>query len=387
MSVYALIGMAIAPTIGPIVLTVLKVVCLALLSFFNIQFITVGTTINKVISERVLKRLSDSKSSWTTNKEIEGSNITIGEGLMINTQFKVIGWIVKNTTSTQFGTETNTMIYMLCTIASRKQLVDPVESEEPLKQKKIEGTSKTLWGHPWHKHWHEETIPQERYITTPSQLKIVDNISKEISVGGCFMIYGPPGTGKSNIANMVAQNLSNNNENCKPFLIKGYNPTKPGNFLQELLSKCPPSKETPVIIVFDEFDKLVQNIEDGIKEPEHFTIEVTSKDSFAPYLDRIASIPNVIVIASSNELSEWWEEVTRKYITRPGRFVCKYSLDPLSIEDAERCFHMGKEIYNHDDLVLPNFKSISHLVTIATLSNAFKRCHGDNEEFQKLINK
>lgn len=391
MNVYAIIGMTIASAFAsiliPILFTVGKVVSLAILSLFNIQFVTLGSTINKVLCDRALKRLSESNSSWAPNKEIEGKEITIGDGLVFNTQFKIVAWIVKNTTPTQYGTETNTTIYMLCKLAGRKQLLDPEKTEESNKKVKIEGSIKTLWGQMWHKQWHEEESSQETFIQTPSQTKIVESISKEISFGGCFLVHGSPGTGKTNIANMVQQRLFNCDNKCKPILVKGYNPTKPGNFLQEVLSKCTPTKETPVIISFDEFDKCVQLIEGGIKEPEHFTIEVTSKDTFAPYLDAIAKIPYLIIIATSNESLVWWDHDERKYITRQGRFVNKYSLEPLSIEDAEECFHVGKKIYNLPDLVLPNFKAMSHLVTIAILSDAFKRCHGNDDEFQKRINK
>jgi hypothetical protein len=387
MTSYAIIGMAISPILVPFLLTVGKVACLAVLSLFNIQFVTLGTTINKVICDRALKRLSESNSSWAPNKEIDGKEITIGDGLVCNTQFKIIGWIVKNTTPTQYGTETNTTFYMLCRVAGRKQLLEPEKAEETDKKVKIEGSVKTLWGHAWHKKWHEEEPSQEKYITTPSQTRIVDNISKEISFGGCFLVHGSPGTGKTNIANMVQQHLFNCDNKCKPIIVRGYNPTKPGNFLQEVLSKCTPTEETPVIITFDEFDKVVQPIQDGIKEPEQFAIEVTTKDTFAPYLDKIATIPYLIVIATSNETLEWWDHIERKYITRPGRFVGKYSMEPLSIEDAEECFNIGKKIYNLPDLVLPNFKSMSHLVTIAILSDAFKRCHGNDDEFQKRISK
>lgn len=387
MDSYAFIGMTIMPILIPFLLTVGKVICLAILSLFNIQFITLGTTINKALCDRALKRLSESKSSWAPNKEIEGKEITIGDGLVCNTQFKIVTWIVKNTTSTQHGTQTNTTIYMLCKPAGRIQLLDPEKTEESDKKVKLEGSIRTLWGNPWYKQWHEEEASQETFIQTPSQTKIVESISKEISFGGCFLVHGSPGTGKTNIANMVQQRLFNCDNKCKPILIKGYNPTKPGNFLQEVLSKCTPTKETPVIISFDEFDKWVQLIEDGIKEPEQYTIEVTSKDSFASYLDAIAIIPYLIVIATSNQSLDWWDYVDRKYITRQGRFVNKYSLEPLSIEDAEECFNVGKKIYNLPDLVLPNFKSMTHLVTIAILSDAFKRCHGNDDEFQKRINK
>jgi energy-coupling factor transporter ATP-binding protein EcfA2 len=383
-SFYALCVMAVAAQITPLLFSVLKIVCLLILSFFNIHFITISTTINKETTNRVMKHLTASKLLWSMNKEIDGSNIKPGNGLIIDIENMVIGWIVLNISSTQFGTETSTTIYLLCSIANRTRLIKPIESEETNKQPKIEANIATQFGNPWNKQFHEIQISQESFITTPSQNNIVINISEQIHLGGCYLIYGPPGTGKSNIINMVAQRISKNN-NCKPVIIKGYNFTNPGSFIQEVLSKYTPSKETPVLLSLDELCDIIRKIEKGIDQPEHFTVEVISKDMLAPYFDYIAKIDYLIVIATSNETIEWWNDLNRAYITRPGRFVEKFLLKPLSSQDVKACFNEGKKIYKQPDLILPKDLLTNKLITIATLSNAFKRCGGKNEKFKKLL--
>ena len=383
-SFYALCVMAIAPQITPFLFLVLKIVCLLILSFFNIYFVTISSTINKETTNRVMKHLCASKLSWTMNKEIDGSNIKPGSGLIIDIENMVIGWIILNVTSTQFGTETSTTIYLLCSTTNSARLVEPIESEETNKQPKIEGIQVTQFGNPWNKQFHEIQMSQDIYITTSSQNNIVIDISEQIHLGGCYLIYGPPGTGKSNIINMVAQHISKKNK-CKPVIIKGYNFTNPGCFIQELLSKYTPSKETPVLLSLDELCVIIRKVEKGIKPPDQFTVEVVSKDTLAPYLDSIANIPYLIVIGTSNETIEWWDEVNRIYITRPGRFVEKYLLKPLSSLDVKACFNEGKKIYNLPNLILPKDLLTNKLITIATLSNAFKRCSGNNEKFRKLL--
>ena len=63
------------------------------------------------------------------------------------------------------------------------------------------------------------------------------------------------------------------------------------------------------------------------------------------------------------------------YIIRDGRFSHVVELNELTANDASECFHDGCKKYDMD-VAVPDFGS-REPITLAQLSNAFYRCHGD----------
>ena len=81
-----------------------------------------------------------------------------------------------------------------------------------------------------------------------------------------------------------------------------------------------PTPQKPLVIVFDEFDMVLEKIHVGIPPHKNIPIAVSDKPSWNHLLDSIqrGMYPNIILILTSNRAPEYIHSLDPSYI-RKGR--------------------------------------------------------------------
>lgn len=139
------------------------------------------------------------------------------------------------------------------------------------------------------------------------------------------IIYGDPGLGKSQVAMLLNREMSNYG-NYEPTTVVA-DPTSRGLTVNDIV--YPPQNESPVIVLFNEYDRVVKNAEESPELTSDGVSIACNKTSLLNALDRINAMKNVILIATMNAKIE---SLAPAY-TRKGRFDIQYYAtgDPIEI--------------------------------------------------------
>lgn len=136
------------------------------------------------------------------------------------------------------------------------------------------------------------------------------------------IIKGPTKCGKSTTARYLAYELKK--LGYSPIVVSGFSPSIPGMILSLLNNEFERAEQSPMILVLDEYDQLVdsigknkseeQELDEETKAPnqaEQETCDTTMKESrrscytcnksmFCTFMDRLAALSNLIVVATTN---------------------------------------------------------------------------------------
>ncbi len=137
------------------------------------------------------------------------------------------------------------------------------------------------------------------YDYNKNQKSIAKDITEYYSVynKACVYLYGKVGVGKTYLAYLLCKEL--NGTLCDTF-----NPTSPGDYLQDLYSYTQPSKEKPLILLLDEVDITLTSIHnDKVYKHKNVPVQIHDKVTWNNFLDKIGMgiYPNIILILSSNK--------------------------------------------------------------------------------------
>lgn len=129
-------------------------------------------------------------------------------------------------------------------------------------------------------------------------------------------LYGPPGRGKSLVGILLANAYKGSYCNTMK-------PWQPGDSISALYSEVEPTKEAPLILVFDEFDTALLRIHEGIEPHKSLPIQVADKTGWNLMLDeiQIGMYPHLILLITSNKPPSFIESLDPSYI-REGRVDC-----------------------------------------------------------------
>lgn len=141
--------------------------------------------------------------------------------------------------------------------------------------------------------------------------KIIEHYKKKRHT--VVYIYGPPGTGKSMIASLLAEKLNGS-------LCNTLKPWQPNDTIDILHSDVEPTKNKPLIIVFDEVDSALLKIHEGIPQHNKIPTMVSDKTGWNHMLDEIqrGMYPNIILLMTSNRTPEFINGLDSSYM-REGR--------------------------------------------------------------------
>jgi len=171
--------------------------------------------------------------------------------------------------------------------------------------------------------WEKRKLQFQKKISSPQQNDIIASIRQFYTANqqGVFFIGGPPGTGKSTLLYLMG------NEYIGSQICKQYKPSDPGDHFETLYTAVSPTKESPLIVLLDEIDILLNDIcskEDkggGIERHRYIPIEIFNKPTYNSFFDDINNhiYPNVIFLLTSNYTKEELDEKYSPCFLRKGR--------------------------------------------------------------------
>ena len=229
-------------------------------------------------------------------------------------------------------------VYLIATKASYDSLINPTEDESDeedsilLKSQPLEKLSKTItiWArtgsyqNPW---FRKREKPIEE-VASGQQAVVIEKIlehykKKRHTVA---FIYGPPGTGKSMLGPLLAERVSGT-------MCNTLKPWQPNDTLDAIHSEVDPTKNKPLIIIFDEIDLALIKIHEGIPPHSKIPTMVMDKTGWNHMLDEVqrGMYPNIILLMTSNRGPEFIKNLDSSYM-REGRVDLTFKMTELMIK-------------------------------------------------------
>ena len=129
-----------------------------------------------------------------------------------------------------------------------------------------------------------------------------------------IFLHGPPCTGKSILGLLLADAYGSSY--CNAFA-----PWEPGDTIGCLMDEVEPTKDKPLIIVWEEIDIQLALIHQGIQPHKNIPILVRNKSAWNTLLDKIqlGIYPNIILLLTSNMSITRINQTLDESYLRPGR--------------------------------------------------------------------
>jgi hypothetical protein len=269
-----------------------------------------GLTLHYVTSTEMVKKIQ----TEVKNSSMIDEN---GKAKWFFVSWKYIGSIV--------DIEKRTVIYIICT----KKTYEELTSITFEKDSGTEIKTVPLWersGTFWWLEYKKRDLNLTNFHPSKNQEIIIQNIKKyyEEKTHGVFFIYGKPGSGKSMCGLLTAKLLNGS-------IVRTFQPTQPNDNIASLYASISPSKNNPLIIIFDEVDIMFEKIYSGkINQHRDIPTEIYDKPSLNQFLDTIdlgVLYPYLVIIMTSNLSGEQIEESYDPSYIRKGRVTERYILD------------------------------------------------------------
>ena len=167
-------------------------------------------------------------------------------------------------------------------------------------------------------------------LVSPEQKFIIDGIERMVetsyrngfSYGGFFMVNGCTGSGKSTLGRFLAHRLNANF--CDDFRL-----TEPGYNLYQLLQTVEATRETPLVLVLEEFDRDLERVhKEQVEAHKWLSTSISDKASWNTFADQLVDNPNLIVLATTNRTKEWFDSMDESYL-RTGRMNRIFTLSQV----------------------------------------------------------
>ena len=284
---------------------------------FGIKYYTLS---DNDICMRITKRLKDNTSE--VGNDEKGTGYSIGY------------WYLAHISS-KYRDEIE--IWMITTDASYKHLIREMDEEEPnipVNDQVITNTANTVMKPPvptksgkaidiynrfgsYSNLWYRKRpIKNFDYQPRPDQAILMKQIQELYATKKAVTIFlhGPPCTGKSIMGLLLADAYGSSY--CNAFA-----PWEPGDTIGCLMDEVEPTKDKPLIIVWEEIDIQLALIHQGIEPHKNIPILVRNKSLWNTLLDKIqlGIYPNIILLLTSNmDVKKINQTLDESYL-RPGR--------------------------------------------------------------------
>lgn len=234
-----------------------------------------------------------------------------------------IGYVMDSTSSGQYGTSSNIEIYIMTTNKYYNSLTIHNAGDEP------DGAPETVEifdriGNYFNLRYTKRKLDVKKYSPRKNQQPAIDKIIGHYKTNSSTVafLHGEPGSGKSMISLLIAKEL-------KGSLCDTFNPTDPGDDIALIYNKVCPTKDSPLVLVFEEVDIMIGNIHyDKMNVSKHNPIQCKNKTEFNRFMDRIdrGIFPNLLLIMTSNKAPEFIDLLDQSYI-REGRVNLRIKID------------------------------------------------------------
>jgi len=138
---------------------------------------------------------------------------------------------------------------------------------------------------------------------------------------GRFIISGLPGCGKSISSRVFAHKVGGT-------LCPYYNPTKPRVRLDDIIESAQFSRDNPIIIVMEEFDKCLEKFIYADPSMERNMVELGTKSDWTDFLDHLQFRPDIVLIMITNRSYAELDELDKTHfqgaLLRPGRITDRF---------------------------------------------------------------
>lgn len=141
------------------------------------------------------------------------------------------------------------------------------------------------------------------------------------------LLLGKHGVGKSDTAKFVLTKLGNYGIN--PLIVYGYDMTAPGVSMNDVWG-IHASKENPVIIVFNEFDKACEHADKNESNLKGLRSLAQNKTAMDDLLDRLECEPYFIMILTSNREYDYFSKNYPAFI-RQGRIDYAFTMSQKKV--------------------------------------------------------
>lgn len=138
------------------------------------------------------------------------------------------------------------------------------------------------------------------------------------------ILHGEKGVGKSMIPILLAKNLAQRSENVddsKIIFCDTHKPTDPGDSFQNLYIRADPSRHSPLVVVFEEFDGMIHHIHHNtVRSHNDITTAIYDKSTWNQFFDRFdrGYFPWTILLMTTNQHPDHIHRLDESYI-RKGR--------------------------------------------------------------------
>jgi len=309
-----------------------------LLRLFGITFTKLDSITSRTYTDNLAKLVI--KKGKYMSKYMKDGEIIPGKGFFFLKKPFIVGWMAISIMTSDRCNQINYEIYYISFI----DLVDILEKKDTKGEE--EEMEVNLWepdGHPWCSNFIKTDTYKEPLFIPHKKLideivQIYKTISKHSLDGSAYLgvfLYGIPGLGKSTLGKNLALCFGTN-------LLKRYNPTRPGPNINSFFKNVKFTKEKPVIIMIDEYDRIVKSCyEESVKRSTEYYQEVYDKNTLNNFIDSLTEKKGVILLCTSNNDKDWFDSNDCSSAIRCGRFSVRRELDLLTSDEVDQLKRLG----------------------------------------------
>lgn len=164
------------------------------------------------------------------------------------------------------------------------------------------------------------------FVARPNQSTIIEKIMEyyEAHRNAVVVLHGEKGVGKSMIPILLTKALaqrSSSSDDTKIGFCDTHKPTDPGDHFHNLYQRADPSRQNPLVVVFEEFDGLIHGVHhQTIKRHDDVTTSIYDKSTWNQFFDRFdrGYFPWSLLIMTTNQHPDSIHKMDESYL-RKGR--------------------------------------------------------------------
>jgi SpoVK/Ycf46/Vps4 family AAA+-type ATPase len=286
-----------------------------------------GLRFYKVVDQKLTKFLKKINPVSSINFEDQPEGWIIGK--------YYIGYLIK--TLANYGEEKKELL-IFCSRKYFEQKMKEIDSmNDDEKQPDAPEYKIKLWdrhGSYYHLEYSKRTFDVSGFEPRKDQSEVIEEILQFYNKNKycVVLLHGEKGSGKSMIPLLLAKKITSKDQETN--FCDTFKPTDPGDQFVSLYNTIEPSKETPLIVVLEEFDIIINNIHyNKIERHKYTPSNISDKSSWNQFFDRFDRkyFPWVILVLTSNTPPEMINMLDPSYI-RDGRINKTFKIELINSE-------------------------------------------------------